>query len=319
MSIAVLGEALIDFIQDEQGGYHPHLGGSPYNVAVGLARQGIEVAYLSPLASDAFGDRFAESFEAEGVSTPITRRSSWPTSLALVSIDPHGMPAYKLYREGIADKDSTFEEVRCNLPAGLSLFHTGSLAITPSQLPKIRDIFEYLRASDVLISVDINIRLGASIDTQAYIEGVISLVESCDIIKVSDEDLAALSLHTDPRIAAQTLHEMCGDALMVLTEGRGGVQLFSPTGRVRLPAYPIAQVADTIGAGDTFHAAFLASLHQSGLLKGALTEVSASQLERSLDYACAAAAINVSRVGCAPPTHAEVIQFIESTNRNSAR
>ena len=58
MSIAVLGEALIDFIVGSDGAYRPHLGGSPYNVAIGLARQGMDVSYLSPLSNDTFGDQF---------------------------------------------------------------------------------------------------------------------------------------------------------------------------------------------------------------------------------------------------------------------
>lgn len=316
MSIAVLGEALIDFIEDAEGAYRPHLGGSPYNVAIGLARQGVDVAYLSPLARDVFGDEIAQSLSREGVRTPIERRSAWPTSLALVSIDEQGLPAYTLYREGIADKDTTFAEVRDNLPKDLTLFHTGSLAITPSQLPKIRRLFEYLRANDVLVSVDINIRLGASVDTQAYLDGVMSLMGVCDIVKASDEDLVALGLDENPLIAAEKLFDMTSDALLIMTEGKGGAHMFAPGCHLQTPAYPVAQVADTIGAGDTFHAAFLASLNRSHALHSGLSRLADATLEAALDYACAAAAINVSRVGCVPPTQAEVETFIQSTKRN---
>lgn len=316
MSIAVMGEALIDFIQGDDGAYRPHLGGSPYNVAIGLARQGVDVAYLSPLASDTFGKALADSLAVEGVRIPIARRSLWPTSLALVSVDAAGLPAYTLYREGIADKDSTFDELRAHIPNDTTLFHTGSLAITPSQLPKIRQLFSFLRAEGVLISVDINIRLGASIDSKAYLDGIVSLMDACDIVKASDEDLAALALDPDPTVAVEKLYDMTKNALVIVTEGRGGAHMLAPGGRVRKPAYRVTQVADTIGAGDTFHAAFLAQLDRSQLLDQRLGNSPTGSLERALDYACAAAAINVSRVGCVPPTHAEVEHFIRSTIRS---
>ena len=173
MSVAVVGEALIDFIRQGDGGYRAHLGGSPYNVAIGLARQGVNTCYLSTLASDSFGDQFHANLVNEGVSLPISRRSAWPTSLALVNIDAEGLPVYRLYREGVADKDTSFEEISAHLPKDIRLLHTGSLAITPSQLPKVTRLFDYLRSASVLISVDINIRLGASLDTAAYLDGVL--------------------------------------------------------------------------------------------------------------------------------------------------
>ena len=103
MSVAVLGEALIDLIAGTDGTYRPYLGGSPYNVATGLARQGIDVHYLSPFSDDTFGDQLHESLRREGVVLPNCKRSRWPTSLALVTIDERSAPTYRLDREGVAD------------------------------------------------------------------------------------------------------------------------------------------------------------------------------------------------------------------------
>jgi len=121
MAIAVLGEALIDFIVGDDGAYRPHLGGSPYNVAIGLARQGIDVSYLSSLSDDSFGDQLLGSLLKEGVQIPLKRRSLWPTSLALVTINEQHQPDYRLYREGVADKDTSFEEIVGNLPEKLRI------------------------------------------------------------------------------------------------------------------------------------------------------------------------------------------------------
>ncbi len=175
-SVGVLGEALIDLILDENGSYRPHLGGSPYNVAIGLARQGIGVRYLSPLSDDSFGDELRQSLERENVVIALPRRSACPTSLALVTVDARGQAAYRLYREGIADKDTTFEEIVAGLPPNLRVFHTGSLAITPSQLPKICRLVDWMHSNGVLVSIDINIRLGASLDKGNYLDGVRALI-----------------------------------------------------------------------------------------------------------------------------------------------
>lgn len=315
MTVAVLGEALIDLIVGEDGAYRPHLGGSPYNVAIGLARQGIDVSYLSPFSDDSFGDRLRDALRNEGIATPIARRSLWPTSLALVTIDSHGMPSYRLYREGIADKDTSFEEIRTNLPENLKVFHTGSLAITPSQLPKIHDLFALMHEHGVVISLDINIRLRASIDTEAYLKGVLSLLPLADIVKASDEDLEPFQFASSPRGAAERAYEQMGSGMLVLTEGNGGALLHTAKGKIEKASYPIAKIEDTVGAGDTFHSAFLASLCRANAIKGPYRDIDADVLGDAVDFACAAAAINISRAGCSPPTQTEVEAFMRSAIR----
>ena len=315
MSIAVLGEALIDLIVGDDGAYRPHLGGSPYNVAIGLARQRIDVSYLSALSDDSFGDKFCASLQKENVRVPLQRRSPWPTSLALVTVDECGQATYRLYREGIADKDTSLQDIVENLPDDLRVFHTGSLAITPSQLPKIRRLVDLVHKRGVLVSLDINIRLRASIDTQKYLDGVRSLLKIADIVKASDEDIEAFDLDTDVHKVAETVYGEMGSGLLVLTEGSGGAVLFSEQGTVSARAYPVATLVDTVGAGDAFHAAFLAFLYRSGELSGTTAEIGKDTLANSLEFACAAAAINVSRSGCSPPTESEVSEFISATVR----
>lgn len=313
MSVAVLGEALIDFIMGDDGAYRPHLGGSPYNVAIGLARQGIRVSYLSPFSDDRFGEQLHDCLAKEKVKVPVARRSLWPTSLALVTVDDDGLPSYRLYREGVADKDTSFEEVQANLPSNLRVFHTGSLAITPSQLPKIRKLFALMRERDVVVSMDINIRLGASIDTEAYLDGVRSLLPLADIVKASDEDLESFNFATGARASAEAAHAEMGTGMLVLTEGKGGALLHTANGTIASKSYPVGSIEDTVGAGDTFHSAFLASLCRSRAIDGPYRDVDPAILGEAVDFACAAAAINVSRVGCNPPTQQEVEDFIRSS------
>ena len=314
-SIAVHGEALIDLIDDGHDRYCSFAGGSPVNVAIGLARQGMTVSYLSPLSNDNFGDQLHAALDREGVGVPIRRRSRRPTSLALVNVDERGAPNYRLYRDGVADKDTSFGEIASNLPDDTAVFHTGSLAITPSQLPRIRRLLELMRSRDITISMDINIRLRASADPRSYLDGVRSLLPMVDIVKASDEDLEPFRFAPEAREAAALAYEEMGSGILVLTEGKGGARLFTQDCVVETTAYSILDVEDSVGAGDTFHSALLAALVRGGAIGGRLRDADPVHLKAALDFACAAAAINVSRVGCDPPTRAEVEGFVLTANR----
>ena len=311
MTVAVLGEALVDLIATSEGAFHAHLGGSPYNVAIALARQGAAVHYISPLSDDDFGDQLHAALTAEHVTLPLTRRSAWPTSMALVKIDNEGQANYRLYREGVADKDIELEELLTLLPSNLRLFHTGSLAITPSQLPKIRGLFKALRRRGVPISIDLNIRLKGSIDREQYLAGVRSLLPLVDIVKASDEDLAAFELSRDASETAELFYSEMIGGMLILTRGAHGASLLSSNGWTHTSGQTVERLGDTVGAGDTFHAAFLSQLLNNAQSEDDLLVMDAQQQKAALQFASTAAAINVGRIGCCPPYRAEVIAQLE--------
>lgn len=315
MSFAVIGEALIDLIADEQGSYHPHLGGSPYNVAIGLARLGRSVSYLPPLSDDKFGQRLSTALQSEGVHTPLPRRSRLPTSIALVSTDAQSQPSYRLYRQCVADKDITLAEIIANLPADLQVLHIGSLALTPSQLPKIRELLRLMRQRSVVVSMDINIRLGASPDEAAYLQGVRSLLPLADIVKASDEDLAALEYAPSPFAAAQLAHAEMRGGLLLLTQGADETHLLGAATTLSYRPPKPERLADTVGAGDTFFAGFLAFLQQQECCHAQAiaqpdTFIGPTTLQHALAFASAAAALNVGQTGCVPPTRKQVEAFL---------
>jgi fructokinase len=172
-----------------------------------------------------------------------------------------------------------------------------------------------MRARRVVVSVDINIRLGASVDNSAYLEGVRSILEFADIVKASDEDLAALQFDLSPDKSEEAAFAAMKSGILVVTKGRAGALLLSEQGRIKRDAYPVARVADTVGAGDSFHSAFLAALLRTGQLDNSFGRISLESLGDAVDFACAAAAICVSRNGCSPPTKPEVDRFLATANR----
>jgi len=107
--IFVLGEALMDCIAQPDGQLRPLMGGSPFNMARAAALRGAEVGYLNPLSTDRFGVQLREQLARDGVK-PGLPDSSQPTSLAVVQVT-NGQPSYGFYREGIADRDYTPDQI----------------------------------------------------------------------------------------------------------------------------------------------------------------------------------------------------------------
>ncbi|MBX2798936.1 MAG: hypothetical protein KTR31_14765 [Myxococcales bacterium] len=310
--VAVVGEALIDLIRQPNGDLKPFLGGSPYNVALALARQGASVGYVSPLSSDTFGSELRQALVDEGVWLPVAPSSARPTSLAVVTIEGQGQPSYALYRDGVADRDVSADELLARIPATVKVLHTGSLALVPGEIDKMRTLLTSLRERGVVIAVDVNMRPMVERDLDAYVRGVLEILPLCDLVKASDEDLATLGLGDDPHAAAEAIHAQLDDVLVALTLGSEGAQLQNAGGTIARPAFPVDNVMDTVGSGDCFQAALLAALQHANLLEGRrFATCPTAALEGPLDHACAAAAINATRAGAQPPMWSETERMLK--------
>lgn len=301
MTICVLGEAIADLVPTEQGLYDPKVGGSPFNFARCLARLGAPVRYVSPISSDALGERMLAEMQAQGIDFDPANRSPLPTSLALVAYD-NGQPRYSLYREGIADTDFTPEAILAQIAPETRLFHTGSLMLVPAVIDRVASLLEQLRARDMVISLDLNLRPGVVRDLGEYRRKILELLPLADVIKASDEDMALLGL--DIGQLQPVLERYFAGSLLVLTRGDAGASAYSGGRQVSVPAYKVSRVQDTIGAGDTFYGAFVAHIYTAVRLQHGWA--GDGVLQEALQRACAAAAINVTRQGCQPPAGDEI-------------
>ena len=308
--ILVCGEALIDlFLGPAAGAALPvtaAAGGSPFNLAVGLARLGAPAGYLGGLSRDAFGDFLMARLAAEGVDTALTRRSPRPTPLAIVSADAAGQPAYSFHAEGCADRDLTPAELPPSLGPEVEAIAMGSFALAVEPVGSALLALAEREAGQRVISLDPNLRPSMVGDLARWRERFGRFLRCAAIVKLSLEDLdAAYGAGTDAEAwARQRLAE--GAALVVLTRGERGAIGWSAAARVEMPARPVA-VVDTVGAGDTFHAALLARLRQRGLLRReALAGLDAGPLGDVLRYAGIAAALTCTRRGADLPRAAEV-------------
>ena len=284
----VIGEALIDIVEGTE--VRELVGGSPANVAVGLARQGHAVRLLTRIGRDDRGARIAEHIAASGAALAASSWSDGPTSTARATLRPDGSAEYDF------DIDWTIEVPSLD---DVDLLHSGSIALFLE--PGGDAVLDALQraAGSALVTLDPNIRPALVGDRRAALVRFARAAASADLVKLSDEDAAWLYPGLLPE---QALAEIAtyGPRVVVMTRGAEGSVALGPEGIVEAPAVPV-EVVDTIGAGD----AYMASLISSALDDPQLL-TSESALRRALRRAAITSGITVSRAGANPPLRAEV-------------
>jgi fructokinase len=298
--IVVCGEILIDLVPDATGAYRARPGGAPANVAVGLGRLGRDVGLLGRLAGDTFGALLREHVLSSGVRLDLMIRSTEPTTLAVVHLDPAGVPAFDFYIDGCADGGWRAEELPGTLPPGGALHLSGSLALA---VPTMGDVLERLLARerpDRLVSFDPNIRPSLVRDEGAVRARLGRWLGLADIVKASEADLAWIAPGQPIETIARSWREQ-GPVLVVVTRGEKGVHAAGPAGPIDLAGEPV-EVVDTVGAGDAFMSGLLAALDRTGrLARPELAALSAAELTDALAFAQRVAAFTCGRVGADPP------------------
>jgi fructokinase len=305
--IFVAGEALIDLVADTDGRYRPIPGGSPANVAVGLARLGVPTHLLARLGAGAFGRVVRDHLEANGVLLDLAVQAAEPTTLAVVSLAEDGGASYDFYADDTADWGWRDEELPATLPAGALALVTGSLAAArePGASALARLVRREHQRGQATVVLDPNLRpslLGGRDEARTRWD---ELVRSADVVKASDEDLRWLAPDVEPdEVAAGWATR--GPAIVVLTRGAQGATGWTRRGaRVDVGSPPV-EVVDTIGAGDAFTAGLVDSLRLAGLLgatgRPALGELDETTLRPILDRAALTAALTCERPGADPPT-----------------
>ena len=300
------GEALIDMlprtIEDGQGGFIPVPGGAVFNTAVALGRLGEDVEFFSSLSTDMFGDLLIEFLQASKVKTTHCVRLTNPTTLAFVKLS-NGQAQYSFFDENSALRN--LDESRLpKIPDTVSALHFGAISLIPEPCGTA---YETMMANnlDKVISIDPNIRPSFIHDEDKHRARINRLVAMADIVKVSDEDLEWIANGSsgEDKIASW----LKGSTKIVLfTRGVEGATVFTKSGSIDLPAVKV-DVVDTIGAGDTFNAGFLAGLRRSGLLsKGQLASVTTEALKPALELATKTAALTVSKAGADSPWSSEL-------------
>ncbi len=314
--ITSIGEILIDFLpiveQEATTGFRMHVGGSPYNVAMGVARLGQPVAFAGKVATDFFGRYMRAHAEAEGIDTRFLINADAQSTLAFVAYED-GDPAYSFYGEGAADTLMNAADLPPALFDSTCMLHFGSISLLRGSTPDaVLFAAEQLKGR-ALLSFDPNLRPGLVRDEAGYRALLDRLFTLADLVKISAADLSWLMPGKPVAQAAADLLAH-GPVLVVVTLGGDGALALraGEADPYRIPGVRVA-VADTIGAGDSFNGGLLAALYERGATsRAALLALPPDQTIASLRFAAAVAAITCSRAGADPPRRAEVDRLLES-------
>jgi fructokinase len=299
----VSGEALMDVfaVGDTPTGIalDARIGGSPFNVAVGLARLGQPVSFFAGLSAGFIGQRLKRALHDEGIATDCVVDIDAPATLSLIGLDAAGVPSYSFYGHGAADRLLTVEALD-RIPAGARAFHFGSYAMVVDPVAQTHRALVERECRRSLIAFDPNVRLNVEPEPARWREVLDWMLPRTHLLKISDEDLGLLYPgRAAADFAAQALAQ--GVRAVVVTQGSKGAAAWTAAGQVDVPS-PSVTVVDTVGAGDTFQAAMLAWLAEQGRLDAdQLARMTIHDLTAMVRFATRAAAITCSRKGADLP------------------
>lgn len=305
--ILCCGEALMDMLPEQNASgedvLRPVTGGSVFNTAIALGRLQEKAGFLSGVSLDGFGRKLISDLDEAAVDHSLCIRSNRPTTLAVVDLSD-GDAVYTFYDEGSAGRMLASSDMP-SIPNEVSTLLFGGISLIPEPCGSAYEELLIENAEDHVIYIDPNIRPNFIDDEDKHRSRIRRMIAHSDIVKVSDEDLDWIEPDCSHNEAIQKwLGE--GTSIVLLSRGGDGSEAHTSSGIVKAEAIKIV-VADTVGAGDTFSAGFLASLNQQrGLRKTDIGSLGDDVIQQALEFANKAAAITASRDGANPPTLAEI-------------
>ena len=307
-NILVIGEALIDVVHTPDGKKQNIVGGSPANTAVALARLGVNTFMKSRTSTDDYGFIIRQYLENENVDLSLGVIGKEPSTIINAFIQNDKSAKYEANLIGASDFGWTDDELKFS-DNNFSFVHLGSLTsyVEPGA-SEVEKWFAKLRKdSNLLLSFDPNIR--HPLDGQKSEDVRNRAKRLCaisHIVKASNEDFEWIFETNNFKDCAKNLIDN-GTAIVIITSGKNGAWVItSDKNEIEIPAQNI-QVIDTIGAGDTFSAAFLAQLtNQDVITLQKLKTLEKTALEVMLNNCAHAAGITCSRLGANPPFRSEV-------------
>lgn len=315
--ILVCGEALIDFLPDLQRtdtslAFSGFPGGSPFNVAIALARQNRETAYFSHISQDMFGKVIKNCLLKEKIDLSFMREKPEPTTLAFVNLDQEGVADYVFLGENAADRMITITDIPADFPKTVSTLAFGSFSLAVEPCGSTYETLIEKEHGRRLIAIDPNIRSRLIPDMEHHRKRLEHLISLSDLVKASREDLCELYAGEEPEIIARRWQDSASARkLIVITDGPHGASALLDGQWLSWPGMSV-EVVDTIGAGDCFQASLLASLEQQKLLSvDTFPQMNLDHLDKAIRHAISASALLCTRKGADMPTEKEISGFTE--------
>ncbi|KAF3329166.1 putative fructokinase-6 [Carex littledalei] len=314
--VVCFGEMLIDFVPTVSGlslseapAFKKAPGGAPANVAVGIARLGGSAAFVGKVGEDEFGYMLADILKENSVNNSGLRFDPGArTALAFVTLRSDGEREFMFYRNPSADMLLKEEELDLELIRKAKIFHYGSISLItePCRSAHVAAA-KAAKEAGVLLSYDPNLRLPLWSSADSAREGILSIWDIADIIKISEEEISFLTRGEDPyddAVVRKLFHPNL--KLLLVTEGSEGCRYYSKEFSGRVPGIKVSAV-DTTGAGDAFVAGILSQLAlDQSLIKDEV------RLREALKFANACGALTVTERGAIPalPTRQAVLDAL---------
>lgn len=301
------GEALIDMLPRKttagEDAFAPYPGGAVFNTAIALGRLGAPAGFLTGLSTDMFGEMLRKSLTESGVDCDLAVLSDRPTTLAFVQLVA-GQASYAFYDENTAGRMIAPDDLP-DLPDEVEALFFGGISLVGNPCGATYEALQAREAKSRVTMIDPNVRPGFIDDGPAYRARIDRMIGLADLVKLSDEDLHWLYGNGSLDDLAQSVLAR-GPSAIFVTEGAKGATAYTASHKVEVAATKV-EVADTVGAGDTFNAGILAALFRAGVLnRAALAKLDDNTLRAALDLGVRVAAVTVSRAGANPPWADEV-------------
>ncbi len=300
-----IGEALIDFIPEENGksikdicGFRPAVGGAPANVCGAFCKLGGKAGMITQLGNDPFGDKIAEEFTQYGIDcSHVLRTDKANTSLAFVALKEDGNREFSFYRKPGADMllEADLLQKEWFFDAYALHFCSVSLGDFPMKQAHEKAI-TYAKEAGAMISFDINLRPALWENTDALKQAVWEFLPKAHVLKISDEELEFVTGKTNIEEAKQAL--FVGNVeLIVYTKGAEGAECFTKKAQAESVGNKVKAI-DTTGAGDGFIGSFLYQLYADGIeCYKELQNLSSAQLQKYLDFSNTYCSKSVQKAG----------------------
>lgn len=310
-----IGELLIDFVSTtldvtlaEAPGFVKAPGGAPANVAVGLAKLGVDAGFIGKVGADPFGDFLTETLQQNNVDTTfLIAGETSRTTLAFVATRSDGMKDITFYRHPGADIQLSPDEVDAGYIQSAELFHYGSVSLShsPTREATLKAI-QSAKDAGAFISYDPNLRLMLWDNADDAKYWIWEVMPYADVVKISEEEWEFITGDGELANGIKRILGL-GVKLLVVTLGERGCYYTNGNADGYVDGFAV-EVVDTLGAGDAFVAAMLTQL----MTHTKLTSLENDQLDSIMQYANAAGALATQKVGVIPalPTHSEIEQFL---------
>jgi fructokinase len=314
--IVCLGEALIDMVATVPGlnlvqspSFNKAAGGAPTNVAAGCALLGGNAGLIAKVGQDSFGEYLRQTLWDAGVDLEsFLVTPDYATQLAFVARDERGVPDFAFHVKIAADQALHPDDLDPAYIASGQIFHFGTITLIhePARSATLHAL-EIAEDAGLLISLDPNLRAPLWPSLDMALDVMLEVVQRCDLLKVSEEEMRFLTGREDLESGIQALYEL-GPELVAVTRGPWGAAVYNGHEVLELPAYRVPAI-DTTGCGDAFVAATLVHLVETS---ADIADLGREELEDIFSFASAAAAITATAEGAIPalPGREEVEELL---------